>query len=276
MKFGITAHPGFPEAIETAAFIADFLKTQNIEFYVCKKIAQKINFAEKSVDIQELDVDILICIGGDGTILRVLQDAPPSVKIFGIHVGLFGFLTEIEPNRKIITDCISRLLKNDYTLDERIKLKTILNGKRLVDCTNEAVVHTAQVAKMRHFKIFLNGRLAQDVRADGIIIATPTGSTSYAMSVGGPILDTNLKGLVISPMAPFKLSARSIVVPANSKIGVEFGDMKEKKCLLVLDGQREYTVTANDKIEFTISENTAKFVRFDYDFYRKLGEKLKL
>jgi NAD+ kinase len=222
----------------------------------------------KGVSLAKMKVDVLISVGGDGTILRTLQgnDAP----VMGVNAGVLGFLTEIQAED--VKAAIKKLLKGDYHIDERLKLKTVLNGRRLEDATNEAVVHTAHIAKMRHFTISVDGTRATEIRADGLIVATPTGSTSYAMSVGSSIIDPRVDALVIAPIAPFRLAARPLVVSARSKIAVSI--LEPKECTMVIDGQCEFKIRGDENLVFTASEKKAKFISFKDDFYRNLEEKL--
>ena len=145
------------------------------EFVVETHTAEALGL--KGEPLQKMKVDVLITIGGDGTILRTLQgnDAP----VMGVNAGVLGFLTEVQVDE--IKPAIKKLLAGEYHLEKRLKLKTTMNGQRLEDATNEAVVHTAHIAKMRHFAISVDGTPATEIRADGLIVATPTGSTSYAM-----------------------------------------------------------------------------------------------
>jgi len=222
----------------------------------------------KGVLLPNMDADVIITIGGDGTILRTLQgtDAP----ILGVNAGVLGFLTEVQPNE--IRWAIKRLLAGKYRIEERLKLKTVMDGKRLEDATNEAVIHTAHIAKMRHFAISVDNTPATEMRADGIIVATPTGSTCYAMSVGSSIVDPRVEALVIAPIAPFRLSARPFVVPARSRISVTIKEPRE--CIMVIDGQCEFEMTGKERLVFTASDKKARFVSFKDDFYRNLEEKL--
>jgi NAD+ kinase len=222
----------------------------------------------KGVPLAKMDVDILITIGGDGTILRTLQASDHPV--LGVNAGVLGFLTEVKPEE--IKQAIRKLLAGRYYLDERLKLKTLLNGKRLTDATNEVVIHTAHIAKMRHFAISVNDTRATQVRADGLIVATPTGSTSYAMSVGSSIIDPRVDALVIAPIAPFRLAARPLVVSAKSKIRVTL--LEPRECSMVIDGQCEFTIKGDEEIVFTASEKKARFISFQDDFYKNLEEKL--
>jgi NAD+ kinase len=188
-----------------------------------------------------------------------------------VNAGVLGFLTEVS-----IEDAIpglKRVLRHNYLVEKRLRLKTVLDGKRLFDSTNEAVVHTSETSKMRHYRILLSGVTVDDVRADGIIIATPTGSTCYAMSSGGPILDPSVGAFVIVPLAPFKMSARPIVVPSDRKVSITL--MDDKPSRLVLDGQFETQVHAGSTVEFSQSESPAEFIRFSSDFYEHLRSKLQ-
>ncbi len=223
---------------------------------------------EKGQKIESMDVDIMIAVGGDGTILRALQKN--RAPVLGINAGDLGFLTEIP--RQGIKEGIKRVVKGDYILDERAKLRTTINGERAQDATNETVVHTAHIAKIRHFKVFVDEELALEVKADGIIIATPTGSTCYAMSVGAPILDPRIDGLIIAPMAPFKFSGRPTVVPAKSDIRIEL--VHSKPCVLVSDGQEETLLEGSERLNFTVSEEKARFVSFGRSFYTRARMKL--
>ncbi|MBM4237790.1 MAG: sugar kinase, partial [Euryarchaeota archaeon] len=194
------------------------------------------------------------------------NDAP----VFGVNAGVLGFLTEIGADQ--VESGLMRVLKGDYAIDERLKVKTVVGGKRLYDSMNETVVHTANIAKIRQFEVYVDEQLVIDVRADGIIVATPTGSTCYAMSVGAPIIDPRVDALVIAPMAPFKFVAKPIVVPADSVIRLRLS--RPKPCVLVTDGQEAHEMNGDEVVEFTMSENKARFVSFGRSFYSRMREKL--
>ncbi len=266
MRFGIVSRVDKKEAVDVAKKVIDFL-SDKAEVVVEKKLGEKIG--KKGLPLKKIKVDIMVTIGGDGTILRTLQNC--DIPVFGINAGAVGFLTEIKPKNMI--PALGRILKKDYIIDKRIKLEVKLNKKELCDCTNEAVLHTSHIAKMRRFEIYIDDKMAEDIRADGIIVATPTGSTCYAMSAGSPILDSRVNAFVIAPIAPFKLSARPIVVPASSRIRIR---IDKDDCLLVLDGQYEKKIGKNDTVSFTVSKIPARFVRFDHDFYKRIREGLIL
>ncbi len=268
MKFGVMSNPNIEKATGLAKEVIDFLKDK-AEVIIEDRLASKLG--GQGQPLTEMKPDILITIGGDGTVLWALQRT--NVKLFCINAGVLGFLTEASPENAI--ESLEKILKGEYIVDKRARLKTVLNGERLYDCMNEAVIHTAHVAKMRHFEIHVDDNFVADVRADGIIVATPTGSTCYAMSVGSPLVDPRVNAFVIAPIAPFKLSARPYVVPISSKITIKLIE-SDRPCILVLDGQYETQVQSEATMMFTASEKPAELVRFSRDFYKRVSEKLIL
>ena len=268
MKFGVMSNPNIEKATLIAKDVIDFLEDKG-EVTVEESLASK--FGISGHPLQEMKPDILITVGGDGTVLWALQRT--TAKLFCINAGDIGFLTEVNPEDAI--ESLKRIIKGDYIIDRRARLKTVLNEKRLFDCMNEAVIHTAHVAKMRHFEILVDDNPIGEIRADGIIVATPTGSTCYAMSVGSPLVDPRVNAFVIAPIAPFKLSARPYVVPIDSEIKIKLLE-PDKPCILVLDGQYETQVESEGIILFTASNAPAELVRFSTDFYKRVSEKLIL
>jgi NAD+ kinase len=268
MKFGVMSNPNIDKATVVAQEVIEFLQDK-ADLTIEDSLAAKIGVTGTS--LSDMNPDILITIGGDGTVLWALQRT--QVKLFCINAGVLGFLTEISPDQAI--ESLKRILNGDYIIDKRTRLKTILNGERLYDSINEAVIHTAHVAKMRHFSIMVDDNLLSNIRADGMIVATPTGSTCYAMSVGSPLVDPRVNAFVIAPIAPFKLSARPYVVPIESEITIKVLE-PDRPCILVLDGQYETQVQSEGEIKFTASENPAELVRFSTDFYKRVSEKLVL
>ncbi|MCK5396684.1 MAG: NAD(+)/NADH kinase, partial [Thermoplasmata archaeon] len=174
MKVGVLANPQLRDVDSIARELLDVIGDR-AEIIIEEKLAQKLGMDGQP--LADMCVDVLITIGGDGTILHALQRCNPVIA--GINAGQLGFLTEIPKDE--ISKKISRILTGDYEVEERLRLKVMRNEERLLDCLNEAVLHTAHVSKMHHFEVLVDGTLAMNVRADGLIISTPTGSTSYAM-----------------------------------------------------------------------------------------------
>jgi NAD+ kinase len=214
-------------------------------------------------------VDIVVTIGGDGTILRALSKIEKPV--FAINSGGMGFLSEVES--KYAIDGLKRVIDGEYNIEERARLKVSLEGKRLPDATNEVTVQTAKIAKIMYLQLFVDGELFESLGADGVIFATPTGSTSYALSVGGPIMVPSIRAMLVAPIAPFRLSARPWIVPIDKLIEVKILP-KSKETKIVIDGQYSEDVTADNTLVITGSEKKAKFIRFGESFYQMVRLKL--
>src|SRR5436189_2579987 len=204
-------------------------------------------FDRKGRPLAHMKPDVMLAIGGDGTILRALQLS--DAKVLGINSGSLGFLAEV--NADEAEGALDRVARGDYRLEERMRLKVTVDGERMFDCTNEAVVHTAQVAKIRHFEIRLGEEMVERVRADGVIVATPTGSTSYSMSAGGPIVDPHVEAMIVTVIAPFKPASRPHVFPAAGQVHIRL--KKPKECLLVMDGQHESSLKGTEDVVLTAS-----------------------
>jgi NAD+ kinase len=139
---------------------------------------------------------------------------------------------------------------------------------------NEAVIHTRSVSKMMHYELYVDDVFVNTYKGDGVLVATPTGSTAYAISVGGPLLDPRVNAILVAPIATFKLASRPFLVPIESKIKVKLIE-PYRDTTLVLDGQVEHILSAGAEIELMRARSTAKFIRFTHDnFYSRLREKL--
>ena len=266
MKVGVLANPNLPKSAGIVKQVISFFEERKIELELETAIAKK--FGRRGVPLSKMESAVLVTVGGDGTVLRALQET--HSRVLSINAGEVGFLTEIPPSE--ISIKLAQFVAGKYFIDKRIRLKAMLNKRRLHDSLNEAVVHTAQISKMRSFKVWVDDVLTMDLRADGIIVATPTGSTCYSMSAGGPIIDPDVEALVIAPLAPFKPSMRPLVVPADSEITIKLGHRKD--CLLVLDGQHYEEIGSDSVLTFSKSERDAELIRFEEDFYARLHEKL--
>jgi NAD+ kinase len=266
MRLGLTLNVDSKKCIKVAQDALRILEKGKAEVFLEERSAKALG--REGISIAKMKVDAIVTVGGDGMILRALQES--NTKILGINVGAVGFLTELKITE--LEDGLKKLLKNEFSVEKRSKLRVMINDKRLQDCTNEVVVNTAHIGKMRHFGIHINGQLASDVRADGIIVASSTGSTCYAMSVGGPIIDPKLDAMVVAPIAPFKIAARPIVAPADSKIAVEI--IEKEPCVVVLDGQTEIPLENNETVNVSLSSNKTSFIRFSDNFYGKIRDKL--
>lgn len=232
------------------------------------RLAKKLGL--EGTPIQAMDADAIISIGGDGTVLLVQQKAPET-PVLGVRMGGRGFLAEFSPQEA--PEAIKRLVKGELPLHERMKLAVEVGGDRMPDALNEAVVRAPSPGRVMMFEVRVDGESAGQAQGDGVIIATPTGSTAYSLAAGGPVLDPKLEALVVTPICTSKPKLMPMVVPASSTVEVGLlGPTPE--ALLIIDGQLTIRVLAQERLRFYRSEARGKFFGRGGNFYRKVVEKL--
>ncbi|WP_321423473.1 NAD(+) kinase [uncultured Methanobacterium sp.] len=272
MIMGLVARSDVKGAVELAQKIADFLTEKNVDILLDTPLAMELEkYQDRHCELKDMDVDMVVAIGGDGTILRTQSFiSHKKIPLIGINMGTVGFLTEIDPKNAFTA--IEEILAGNYFVERRNQL-LVWHKHELPPALNEVVLMTRKPAKMLHIQISVDDEIMEELRADGLIIATPSGSTAYSMSAGGPIIDPRVEAFVIVPICPFKLGARPTVVSDGSTIKVKL--LREgKKAIAVIDGQFEEEINYMDEIVFRKSDNCAYFVRLTKDFYRKVREKL--
>lgn len=239
------------------------------------KLAEKI---EKHLTSKGIKVccdatgDAVIAMGGDGTILKAVSlIRNKQIPILGINFGTTGFLTEINPREW--RAAVDRLLGGNYAVEEKVKLQVEVNRKKIGDALNEAVVITSTPVKVLHLQVSVDKKSARMIRADGLIVATPTGSTAYSFSCGGPIVDERVNCLIITPICPLERGVHSLIVPQSSEVEVKLV-RSGREAVVVIDGEHRKRLRCDDKISFTISKNKAYFVKLQKDFYRRIRGRL--
>ena len=305
-KVGILSRVDQDKAILFSAKLVDFFLTNGIEVVVERRLASKleelkenpkidkiikkiikespemkeyledlnlnIDFKRIAKDTNEFKCDMAVVLGGDGTLLRAQAKLKEETPLFGINMGTVGFLTDIEVSETF--NALNKVLKGDYYKEKRSKL-VVSHENHYFNAMNEVVIMTNKPAKMLHFEIMVDGETIEEVRADGLIISTPSGSTAYAMSAGGPIVDPKLGGFIIIPICPYKLGARPFIVSDNSEITVKLLK-KGKSAVFVMDGQINEEASYLEEIKFKKSEKDVYFIRTSSKyFYEKVKDKLR-
>ena len=230
-----------------------------------------INYDPLAKNIYDFDCDMAIILGGDGTLLRAAAKMKPEIPVFGINMGTVGFLTDTEVQDTFTA--LDEVLKGEYYREKRSRL-VVSHENNHYSAINEVVIMTNKPAKMLFFEIKVDGEIIDQVRADGLIISTPSGSTAYAMSAGGPIVDPKVGGFIIIPICPYKLGARPFVVSDNSEITVKLLK-KGKSAVFVMDGQRNEEAEYEEEIKFKKADKDIYFIRTSTKyFYKKVKDKL--
>ncbi len=267
-KIAVTAHPRVPEAIPEAEAIASFLEKNNLE-----TVSGLLDDEELRERIISGDFDLVIALGGDGTMLRAGHlCAPSGVPLLGINLGRFGFLMEVQYNNW--SESLEALIRGDYWLENRMMLVAEhWRGDKLKgswDVLNEVVVSRGKYVRPIQLSAYLDDRFLATYVADALIAATPTGSTAYAFAAGGPILPPELRNILLVPVAPHLSIDRAIMLSEGSKVSIAVET--DHEAVFSIDGQAPIFLANDERVEARASEHTVQFVRFQDPgyFYRNL------
>lgn len=277
---GIVGQPRQPSALTTHEMLCNWLTTRGYRVIVEQQVAQELTLTNTETgSLAEIgqQADLAVVVGGDGNMLgaaRVL--ARYDIKVIGINRGNLGFLTDLDPDNAL--QQLSMVLEGDYYAESRFLLEASVCRKgsspRTATAINEVVLHPGKVAHMIEFEVYIDDKFAFSQRSDGLIISTPTGSTAYSLSAGGPILTPSLDAIAIVPMFPHTLSARPLVINSGSTI-----------CLRCSHIYGELEVSCDSQIALPIQEDEAIFIRRNhyylnlihpknYNYFNTLSSKL--
>ena len=279
---GLVVHEHRPEAVELARKAAQWLVDRHHEVRLPKPDADNVGLPEHGCAPEALadGLKVALALGGDGTMLRAVRlVSRAGVPLLGVNLGRLGYLAALEPAG--LVEGLERVLAGDYSIEERMMLSVVIQraGEPLaldplggdLWALNEAVVERPAAGHTVHVAVEVNGRFWTTYSADGLIIATPTGSTAYAFSAGGPIVSPNLRTLLITPVSAHISFARSLVVDAADSVRVEVTD---RPASVVLDGREVATLRKGDAMICTEAPGSARFVSFGTrDFFGLLKTK---
>jgi NAD+ kinase len=270
-KIGISSRCDRPEVIEMVQeILASF--SSKVKIFVATPTAEVLGIEGIPVErMREEGVELIISVGGDGTVLRNIAKMKDPLPVLGINMGTLGFLVDVEPEDAL--EIIEEVIYG-FSYIERMRVDVFLNGEMLETATNEIAIMSAKPAKIIQFEVYVGDCLLDSMRADGVVFATPTGSTAYAMSAGGPIINPRVNAIVVVPVAPFKLSSRPWVIPSDSEITIRLSAPK-KEAVIAIDGQKSYRIKPDDIVKLKKSKFPARFVKIsDTCFYERVQRKL--
>lgn len=264
---------------ETLKALHGFLTAHDYPVIYDQDTAHQLPFPVQSVDVGELSAhcDLLIVVGGDGSLLHAAKIATAqSLPVLGVNRGRLGFLTDIYPHE---LRQIEAVLSGNYDEEQRFLLQCELQRDNsvitVIDALNEIILSPENIAQMIEFEVMVGDQFVCDLRADGLIVATPTGSTAYALSAGGPILEPSLNAIVLVPMFPHTLSNRPLVIDADASLTIRI--MSDSKAIPFIssDGQERIPVMASDSL---VIRKKAKRLRLihpkTYEYFKTLRSKL--
>jgi|TARA_B110000091_G_scaffold40922_1_gene44299 NAD+ kinase len=284
-NIGLVGRSGNAPVVDTLRRLLDFLRGKDLTVFVDDLTAELVSgHGQKQCKRAELSkfCDLVIVVGGDGSMLNVAKFvASDQVPVIGINRGQLGFLTDILPDE--LEEGISAVLDGSYSVDSRFLLDVVvrLNSSKnsedhhLGSALNDVVLHPGKAAQMIKFELFVDGIFVYSLNSDGLIVATPTGSTAYALSAGGPIMHPGLNAVVLVPMYPHSLGNRPIVVDGDSEIRIVVSPQETLEPQVSCDGQVLYTASAGDEFIVRKKDVPLKLIHPpEHTFYQACRSKL--
>ncbi len=244
-------------------------------------------YAENTLNGKELDgvtyissedygkMDIFLVLGGDGTLLSISKIAAKlNIPVIGVNLGRLGFLSEIE--KENLKEDIEKLLLGEFKIQERMMLSADLKEKEDVCALNDIIItRENSLLKILEFDVYLDDEFVDHFMADGLIVSTPTGSTAYSLSAGGPIADPSMNIMIITPICPHKMYSRTIIVSSEKKITIRNRPTSESKAIVAADSQMIGEILAGESVTISASENNFKLIRLHgFKFFSVLHDKL--
>ncbi|GBD98694.1 putative inorganic polyphosphate/ATP-NAD kinase [bacterium BMS3Abin07] len=277
-KIGIICKSGKPEPPEILREILPYMKEKGFELFIDEDAAEMLNMKGYSrAEIPDL-VDAVIVLGGDGTMLSVARlVAHKDIPILGVNIGGLGFITEV--NRSGMKEAIDKMLVEKCSVEERLMLQVHIHrhGEKISDylVLNDVVINKGALARIIELETFIDHQYVTTYRSDGLIVSTPTGSTAYNLSAGGPIIYPTMNSVVITPICPHTLTNRPIVIGDGSMVEIILRSDSED-VFLTLDGQVGYSLRKGDLIEIGKSgHKTRLLVPCEKNYYNILRTKLR-
>ena len=280
-NIGLIGRLGSKKVIDTMKQLIRFLEQRHLNIVIDDKISELMPGHGLQVSPQKLMgevADLVIVVGGDGSLLGAARSlASSNVPVLGVNRGNLGFLTDIKPEE--IEEMVDQVLEGHYIVDKRFLLDLTVkrNGEPIAEATalNDCVLHPGKATRMIEFELWIEGQYVYTQRSDGLIVATPTGSTAYSLSAGGPLMHPKLYALVLVPMFPHTLSSRPIVVDGNSELKLVISENNDTYPSVACDGQSNIALAPGDTV--TISKKPQKLRLLhpeNYDFYSTCRTKL--
>ena len=257
--------------------IFNFYRNKNVRLVMPATEARQFRKEEYGLPcVERIHIDMVLSIGGDGTLIGVCRRFRENgTPVCGINLGTLGFLADIEPRE--LESRLAKILSGEYVVENRLLLSGFianeLQEKFLGDAINDVVISKGSSGRMLHMEIFVNNTHLTNCKADGLIVSSPTGSTAYNLSAGGPILNPNIRALIIIPICPHTFQMRPLVVSEDDEVRIKVAGNADLS--VTLDGQENFKLPPSDEFVVRKSKSTAQIVKFaDKNYYDVLKAKL--
>lgn len=276
-SFAIWANADKKQVPELVSKTVRWAEKNNLNVHLPAKL--KSIASSKNVSFYEPNepplVDFLLCFGGDGTLIagvRIFNNH--NVPILGVHLGGLGFLAQITSD--VLLEKLDAINNNDFKIQDRLILSAeVSNDNQKYYAINDFVVQNEISFRVTSLSLYINDKHVSDYKSDGIIISSPTGSTAYSLSSGGPIVQPDVFSIVITPIAPHSLTSRPLVLPPDVEVEFRFSEESEENLNLIVDGQNIIKFSKESKVMLRQAKHQLKFITFkDYDYYKTLKSKM--
>jgi len=268
------------KARETSCRIIDWLNSKKLKVCIEGNKGKEIGKEELNCPTEKFlkKVDLIISLGGDGTLLRAARlAATEDIPVFGVNLGGLGFLTQIGIDD--LEKSLEKLYQGRYFLDERMMLSCTVKRRekeiKKFTALNDVVIGKGAFARIICLATYVNNDYVITYSADGLVVSTSTGSTAYSLSAGGPIVNPNINSIILTPICPHTLSARPIIIGENDQVKITL-ESSEEKVMVTIDGQEGFVLKPKDEVIIKKSDHIARLIAFkEKSFYAILREKLR-
>ncbi len=274
-KIGVVLRPSTPELKDSYKKLKKIFKSHDIEVFLEKNSAQMIGESGEEFETICKSCDCLVSFGGDGTLISTVRKSFDfDIPILGVHAGNLGFLADLSLDE--LDDFVQKIIKHRYRVDERAVLEaTVIKNDKEVKyyAFNDIVLTRTRVSNMIHIETLIDSRSFNTYYGDGVIVSTPTGSTAYNLSAGGPVLFPMSNVFALTPICPHSLTQRPIVLPGKFAIEMR---TSEERALIIIDGQDMHELELGESVHIKLAAKTVKLIhKEEYNYFDVLKEKLR-
>ena len=282
-KFALLTNYSKDKRLVYTRMIKTYITENGGSYWIPRYISEPDKDGDQRYDFSDMpeDIECVLVLGGDGTLLQAARELlQRHIPLLGINLGTLGFLTSAEKSE--LPKCLDSVLDDSCSIDERMMLEGVAyHGSEKIQMNialNDVIIARAGFSRLVELKIYVNGELLSIYNADGIIVSTPTGSTGYSLSAGGPIIFPRTDVIVITPICPHSLQARSLVVSGEDRIMIEIGRRRKtqkEEAMVTFDGRSAQELETGDRIEIYKAQETTQLIRLKgRSFYQVLQNKI--
>ena len=282
-KFALLTNYSKDKRLVYTRMIKTYITENGGSYWIPRYISEPDKDGDQRYDFSDMpgDIECVLVLGGDGTLLQAARELlQRHIPLLGINLGTLGFLTSAEKSE--LPKCLDSVLDDSCSIDERMMLEGVAyHGSEKIQMNialNDVIIARAGFSRLVELKIYVNGELLSIYNADGIIVSTPTGSTGYSLSAGGPIIFPQTDVIVITPICPHSLQARSLVVSGEDRIMIEIGRRRQtqkEEAMVTFDGRSAQELETGDRIEIYKAQETTQLIRLKgRSFYQVLQNKI--